>query len=87
MKKNSIIGAGLITLAATFALTGCNKSAPEEKTNTQATEIPSGGLKIAYVEIDTLMSQYNFCKDYTLLMNKKGENIRYIGRQRTRSSG
>ena len=31
MKKNSIIGAGLITLAATFALTGCNKSAPEEK--------------------------------------------------------
>ena len=32
MKKNSIIGAGLITLAATFALTGCNKSAPEEKT-------------------------------------------------------
>ena len=76
MKKNSIIGAGLITLAATFALTGCNKSAPEEKTNTQATEIPAGGLKIAYVEIDTLMSQYNFCKDYTLLMNKKGENIR-----------
>ena len=76
MKKNSIIGAGLITLAATFALTGCNKSAPEEKTNTQATEIPAGGLKIAYVEIDTLISQYNFCKDYTLLMNKKGENIR-----------
>ena len=71
MKKNSIIGAGLITLAATFALTGCNKSAPEEKTNTQATEIPAGGLKIAYVEIDTLMSQYNFCKDYTLLMNKR----------------
>ena len=64
MKKNSIIGTGLITLAATFALTGCNKSAPEEKTNTQATEIPAGGLKIAYVEIDTLMSQYNFCKDY-----------------------
>ena len=51
MKKNSIIGAGLITLAATFALTGCNKSAPEEKTNTQATEIPAGGLKIAYVDV------------------------------------
>lgn len=28
------------------------------------------------MEIDTLMAQYNFCKDYTLLMNKKGENIR-----------
>lgn len=84
MEKKSIIGAGLVALAPTFALTGCNKPEAEEKANAQATEIPSGGLKIAYVEIDTLMSQYNFCKDYTLLMNRKGENIRatLAGKQR-----
>ena len=76
MKRNSIMGAGLVALAATFALTGCNNQPAEETSNANATEIPAGGLKIAYVEIDTLMSQYNFCKDYTLLMNKKGENIR-----------
>ena len=70
------MGAGLVALAATFALTGCNNQPAEETSNANATEIPAGGLKIAYVEIDTLMSQYNFCKDYTLLMNKKGENIR-----------
>lgn len=75
MKKNSIIGLGMITLAAACSLTSCTQNTTEE-TNTKATEIPAGGQKIAYVEIDSLMSQYNFCKDYTLLMNKKGENIR-----------
>lgn len=76
MKKQHFACAGLVALAAAFSLTGCNQKAQEESTNTQATQVPAGGLKIAYVEIDTLMSQYNFCKDYTILMNKKGENIR-----------
>ncbi len=77
MKKQHLACAGLIALACTLGTTSCSQSASkDEATNTQATEIPAGGLKIAYVEIDTLMSQYEFCKDYTILMNKKGENIR-----------
>ena len=76
MKRNKFIAMGLIALAASCGMTGCNQSAPKEQDNAQATQAPANGLKIAYVEIDTLMSQYNFCKDYTLLMNKKGENIR-----------
>ncbi|MDE7377622.1 MAG: OmpH family outer membrane protein [Paraprevotella sp.] len=63
----------LMTVAA------CNKN--QENTNEISSddtvaEVAPTGLRLAYVEIDTLMSQYNFCKDYTLLMNKKGENIR-----------
>ncbi len=76
MKTNRFISAGLVALTATLGMTACNSSTAEESVNNQATEIPASGIKIAYVEIDTLMSQYNFCKDYTLLMNKKGENIR-----------
>lgn len=77
MKKKSFLGMGLIALTAALSMTGCNNNkTSDNNTNTVATEVPAGGLKIAYVEIDTLMSQYNFCKDYTLLMNKKGENIR-----------
>lgn len=60
MKKNSTLAQDLSPWQPHSALTGCNKSAPEEKTNTQATEIPAGGLKIAYVEIDTLMSPIQF---------------------------
>ncbi len=76
MKKNKTIAMGMIALVAACGMTGCNQTAPEEKENTQAAQASATGLKIAYVEIDTLMAQYNFCKDYTLLMNKKGENIR-----------
>lgn len=76
MKKINFIGIGLMAVSAMFVATSCNSSASEEKENTQAVQTSAGGLKIAYVEIDSLMSQYNFCKDYTLLINKKGENIR-----------
>ena len=77
MKKQHLACAGLIALACTLGTTSCSQGSPkDEAANSQAAEIPAGGLKIAYVEIDTLMSQYEFCKDYTILMNKKGENIR-----------
>ena len=33
-------------------------------------------MKIAYVEVDSLMSQYNFCKEYTLILQKKSNNAR-----------
>ena len=77
MKKQHLACAGLIALASTLGMASCSQNAAEETgSSSQATEIPAGGLRIAYVEIDTLMSQYEFCKDYTILMNKKGENIR-----------
>ena len=32
-------------------------------------------LKIAFVEVDSIMTQYTFCKDYTQILQKKGQNI------------
>ena len=76
MKKLHLACAGLAALAGASAMTGCNPSAENETTHTEAAQPPAGGLKIAYVEIDSLMARYDFCKDYTILLNKKGENIR-----------
>ena len=33
-------------------------------------------MKIAYVEIDTLLAKYNYCIDLNEAMVKKGENVR-----------
>lgn len=59
-----------------LSLNSCNQQKQQEKEKETAEAATESAQKIGYVEIDTLMSQYNFCKDYTLLMNKKGENIR-----------
>lgn len=76
MEKRQLFRAGW-ALAAVLLTVGCNNKENDDQTASQAMEEVAGtGLKLAYVEIDTLMSQYNFCKDYTLLMSKKGDNIR-----------
>ena len=75
----------LMALAAgLMSLTSCGNKA-EEAVEAEATQETSKELKIAYVEIDTLMSQYQFCKDYTELANVEGENIQrtLTGKQRT----
>ena len=64
-----------IALVATgiVALSSCNNAQPkvEEKTTAAApTE-----LKIAYVEVDSIMTQYRFAKEYTEILEKKGQNI------------
>ncbi|MBR4533270.1 MAG: OmpH family outer membrane protein [Bacteroidaceae bacterium] len=63
-----------LALGALVALTACNNKTAENDVNDQATESEVIGLKIAYVEVDSLMAQYEFCKDYNLLLNQKGEN-------------
>ena len=72
MKKNILSGVALAAVAA-LSLTSCNKSQPqvEEKTESKA----PAELKIAYVEVDSIMTQYTFAKEYSQLLEKKGQNI------------
>ena len=72
--------AGLLLVVLALC-TACGQGSSETKN----TEKEIKELKIAYVEIDTLMAQYQFCKDYTELANIEGENIQrtLTGKQRT----
>lgn len=75
MKKKNFTQQLVIAATALIAITACNKSneaaAPAEAEETNApTE-----LKVAFVEVDSIMTQYQFCKDYTLILQKKGQNI------------
>ncbi len=77
MRKKKSFATGLFAVSAVCIMSGCGNNATTSDNSNQATaETSVNGLRIAYVEIDSLMSQYNFCKDYTILMNQKGENIR-----------
>lgn len=83
MKRNALLTSAFVALAALTTAACSNQSADEG--SSPALTANSSGLKIGYIEIDTLMSQYDFCKDYTIVMNKKGENIRATLAQKERA--
>ena len=69
MKKNILT---LMAAMAAMTFTACNNAAP--KMDEQPAEVPQGGIRIAYVEVDSLASQYQFCIDYTKILEKKRNN-------------
>lgn len=83
MKQHALLLPTILTLTAALTTACNNQNSTTTPTTTPASNTTS--LKIAYIEIDTLMSQYNFCKDYTIVMNKKGENIRATLTQKERA--
>ena len=75
MNKKNILKTMALAAITTVAMTSCNQSAPKVDEKSDAAQPTPKGLKIAYVEVDSIMSQYQFCKDYSLLLQKKGQNI------------
>ena len=72
MKKYMMMAA-----AAVMALASCNNASPKMDEQPAAADYAtSGGVKIAYVEVDSLMTQYEFCKEFTLIIQKKSNNAR-----------
>ena len=62
-------------LAIAAMMVSCNNQSP--KMDDQPAAAASGdGLKIAYVEVDSLMTQYTFVKDYSVTLQKKSNNAR-----------
>lgn len=86
MNKKNIFGALALTTVAAFAMTSCDKSKcqVDEKKVEGKQAVPSD-VKIAYVEVDSIMSQYKFCKDYSLILQKKGQNIQNTLAQKQRT--
>lgn len=75
MNMNFICAAFVAAFAA-FTMTACDKSKNADDQATASTEAAAPTeLKIAYVEVDSIMTQYQFCKDYSAILTKKGQNI------------
>ena len=67
-----------LAAAAVVALASCNNASPkmDEQPAAAAAGESTGNVKIAYVEVDSLMTQYEFCKEFTLILQKKSTNAR-----------
>ena len=61
-------------LAVAAMMVSCNNASP--KMDEQPAAASGDGLKIAFVEVDSLMTQYDFAKDYSVTLQKKSNNAR-----------
>lgn len=68
----------MMAAAAVMALASCNNatSKMDEQPTAADDNNGNGSLKIALVEVDSLMTQYEFCKEFSLILQKKGNNAR-----------
>lgn len=74
------------TLATVALLMASCSGNNDDQTNQSANDgKQSSGLRIAFVEVDSLMTQYQFCKDYSEVMAQEYANIQkeLAGKQRT----
>ena len=76
MKKTNLILNGLMALAIVLGFTQCANNNNAAAPSAPAGVAGSSNMKIAYVEIDSLLTKYNFWNDLNEQMIKKEENIR-----------
>mgnify|MGYP006372719017 FL=1 len=76
MKKTNFILNGLMALAIVLGFTQCANNNNAAAPSAPAGVAGSSNMKIAYVEIDSLLTKYNFWNDLSEQMLTKEENIR-----------
>ena len=77
MKKMKYILNGLMALALVLMFTQCADNKSNGSTNNAPAAVSGpANMKIAYVEIDSLLTKYRFWNDLNEMMIKKEENIR-----------
>jgi len=82
MKKNTIIYAVVATVA--LGLAACNNTNSKQNAEASAPVVAEGGLKIAYVNTDTLLAKYQYAIDMEQeLVAYKEQQERYYQQQTT----
>jgi outer membrane protein len=74
----------LSALAFAAVMVSCNNASPKMDEKPQAASVENvSGMKIAFVEVDSLMTQYDFAKDYSVTLQKRSNNARNTLTQKT----
>lgn len=85
MKRLNYLMNGLVALALIVLFSQCaGKTEPQTAGAPAQAAAGLSGMKIAYVEIDTLLAKYNFCIDLNEAMVKKSENVRLTLNQKAK---
>lgn len=85
MKSLNKLFKSLAALAVIMFFAQCAGNTPAPATSEETEDAGTiSGLKVAYVEVDSLLAKYNFCVDLNEAMIKKSENVRATLNQKAR---
>ena len=75
MTKKNLFSVMAMAFCGLAILSSCDKSPKADEQPAATTASEPSDLRIAYVEVDSLMTQYEYCKEYSLILEKKSQNI------------
>ncbi|MDR0896123.1 MAG: OmpH family outer membrane protein [Prevotellaceae bacterium] len=84
MKRLNYLLNSLAAVALTVLFSQCTGKADNQAATSAPAAGELSGMKIAFVEVDTLLAKYNFSVDLNEAMVKKSENVRLQLNQRAR---
>ncbi len=84
MKRLNYLMSVLVAFAVVVLFAQCAGKTETPTNNASAQAAGLSGMKIAYVEVDTLLAKYNFCIDLNEAMVKKSENVRLTLNQKAK---
>ena len=84
MKRLNYLVNGLAALALIVLFSQCAGNADNQAANASTQAAGLSGMKIAYVDIDTLLAKDNSCVDLNEAMVKKSENVRLTLNQKAK---
>ena len=75
MKTTNALRTLAVVAMSALTLVSCDKSKPQMDDKAPETSTKPASSKIAFVEVDSIMTQYQFCKEYSKILEQKGNNI------------
>ena len=75
MKTKFFICSMALVAIAALSFSSCNKQEEEKKPTSEHMKPVDGTMKIAYVEVDSIMEKYTFCKEYKALLDNRSKKV------------
>jgi outer membrane protein len=71
MKTTNALRTLAVLAMSALTLVSCDKSKPQMDDKAPETSTKPASSKIAFVEVDSIMAQYQFCKEYSKILEQK----------------
>lgn len=82
MKKHTVLIAAVLLA---LGMTACNNNTNKQNPEATAPVAPTGGLKVAYIDTDTLLSKYIYAQEVEKSVREFGEQQQRYGQQQIES--